>query len=377
MRCAAQHAWRLVPPENIMTPHLLKPPHSGEVENPLPTDTARLSVRLLPSGLGFEALPGESLLDAGQRAGFRFPQACRNGNCLRCEARLLAGSVRQLRTGAVLTAPAGGIAVPPCAVEAMSACELQAEGVLAPGEMPVLTRAAQVAGIDDLAPAIARVRLRLPAGKPVARLAGQYLEILDGNDAFAFSIASPPASGRDLELHVRHGEDNPSSLRVMSLLRTQAVVSLRLPLGDCTLVTEPRLPLLFVAGSTGFAQVRAFVGHALAQGWRVPMHVYWGARRREDLYLLDELLGWQREHANLRVVPVLSTGAGSAGMRQGLVHEAVLADAPDFASLLVYACGSPAMVYAALDAFTAQGLPEERMFSDVFAWAPRQSTETS
>lgn len=240
-----------------------------------------------------------------------------------------------------------------------------------PVSLPVQVCTAQVVGIDDLAPAIARVRLRLPAGEPVARLAGQYLEILDAGDAFAFSIASPPASGRDIELHVRHGEDNPSSLRVMELLRCRPQVDLRLPLGDCTLDREPHLPLLFVAGSTGYAQVRALVGHALAQGWPLPLQVYWGARCREDLYLLDELLGWQREHRNLRVVPVLSSGVADAGLRQGLVHEAVLADAPDFSHLLVYACGSPAMVYATLDAFCAQGLPAARLFSDVFAWAPR------
>lgn len=332
------------------------------------------TVSLLPGGHTFTCTAGESILDAGRRAGFRFPQACRNGTCLRCEARLLAGTVRHLRTG-LCTTGGSGVPVLPCAVEAVSACELLADGVLAPGEMPVQRLAAQIVGVDDLTPAIARVRLRLPAGKPVARLAGQYLEIIDGEEAFAFSIASPPASGRELELHVRHGADNPSSLRVMALLRSRQLVSLRLPLGDCTLVNEPRLPLLFVAGSTGYSQVRALVGHALAQGWQVPVTVYWGARRREDLYLLEELLGWQREHASLRVVPVLSADAGGADMRRGLVHEAVLADAPDFGNLLVYACGSPAMVYAVLDAFTAQGLPAERLFSDVFAWAPRPAPE--
>jgi len=329
------------------------------------------AIRLFPGGHIFACPPGETILNAGQVAGFRFPQACRNGTCLRCEARLLAGTVRHLRSGARVTAAPGGVPVLPCACAPLSACDLAADGVLAPGEMPVVTRAAQVAGVEDLSEEIARVRLRLPAGKPVARLAGQYLEILDGDDAFAFSIAAPPASGRDIELHIRHGADNPSSLRVLALLRRQPVVNLRLPLGDCTLVGEPRLPLLFIAGSTGYAQVRAFVGHAIAGGWRVPMQVYWGARRRADLYLLDELLGWQQAHAGLQVVPVLSADAGDGTLRQGLVHEAVLADAPDFSNLLVYACGSPAMVYAALDAFTARGLPAERLFSDVFAWAPR------
>lgn len=344
------------------------------------TDTAPGAlIHLRPGTNRFHVQDGESILDAGQRAGFSFPQACRNGNCFRCEARLVEGEVKHLRSGEITCAGEQGTAVLPCIVSPRRDCALIAAGVRAPGEMPLQTRAAQILAIDTCAPDIARVRVRLPAGKAVARLAGQYLEILDGENAYAFSMASPPESGRDIELHIRFGADNPSSLRVMELLRASPVVEVRLPMGDCTLISEPRLPLLLIAGSTGFSQVRAFVGHAIAQGWRVPVDVYWGARRREDLYLLDEALSWAESHRNIRVVPVLSGGdAGTPdarALRRGLVHEAVLADAPDFTHLLVYACGSPPMVYAALDAFVARGLPPERMFSDVFAWAPRPAAE--
>lgn len=331
-------------------------------------------IRLLPAGHSFPAAPGESILEAGRRAGYSFPSACRNGNCLRCEGRLLAGEVEHLRSGQ-RTAVGGDPTVLPCIVTPKGNCTLAIDGVFAPGEMPQVTVPAQVVALDLPAGGIACVQLRLPAGRRVARLAGQYLEILDGGEAFAFSMASPPESGRDLELHVRFGDDNPSSLRVMELLRREPVVTLRLPMGDCTLVGEPRLPLLFIAGATGFSQVKAFVAHAIAQGWHVPISLYWGARSPEDLYQRALAEAWAHDHANIRFVPVVSSAAWPSalpkGTRSGLVHEAVLADAPDFTNLLVYACGSPPMVYAARDAFVACGLPPERMFSDVFAWAPR------
>lgn len=234
---------------------------------------------------------------------------------------------------------------------------------------PIRNVTATVVAIEDLTPDIARVFLRLD--EPVVRLAGQYLEILDGDNAYAFSIASPPASGNDIELHVRHGADNPSSLRVMSLLRDSARVMLRLPQGDCVLREEPALPLLFIAGSTGFSQVKAFVEHAIAQGWTVPVTVCWGARSAAELYLHTLPQQWARQHANLRYVPVLSGDEDVAGMRRGLVPAVALESVDDFAQVLVYACGSPPMVYAVLDAFTARGVPAQRIFSDVFAWAPR------
>lgn len=321
----------------------------------------------------FVALPGESLLDAGRRAGFTFPQACRNGNCFRCEGRLLAGEVEHRRTHARLQAAESPEPVLPCIVEARSDCRLRVEGVYGPGELPVLDVAAQVVAVEMLNHNVARIGLRLPAGRRIARLAGQYLEILDPatGAAYAFSIASPPESGRDIELHVRHGEDNPASLAVMALLRGNAVVRVRLPMGDCSLAGEPRLPLLIVAGSTGFSQAKAFVEHAIACRWKIPVALYRGVREPADLYLPDLPEQWARQHANIRCISVISHAADTRGMRHGHVHEAVLADRPDFANLLVYGCGSPPMVYAALDAFTAAGLPRAQFFSDVLAWAPR------
>lgn len=229
--------------------------------------------------------------------------------------------------------------------------------------------AAQVVAVEPLNHNVARVQLWL--AEDVARLAGQYLEIRDGSSVYAFSIASPPESGRDLELHVRHGADNPSSLELLALLRRSSTLQLRLPLGDCVLVDEPAQPLLLIAGATGFSQVHAFVEHAIASGWTMPISVFWGARDATDFYLAEMPARWQREHANIRCRLAVSQGVPAVGMQAGLVHEVALAETPDLARSLVYACGSPPMVYAALDALVAAGLPRERFFSDVLAWAPR------
>lgn len=237
--------------------------------------------------------------------------------------------------------------------------------------LPVTEVIAEVMAIEPLARNVARIRLRLPADRGLVRRAGQYLEIVDGGNAYAFSIASAPDSGCNIELHVRHGEQNPSSLAVMDLLRREPAVRVRLPLGDCTLTGEPVLPLIFVVGSTGFAQAKSFVEHAITNRWQVSISIYWGARTAKDLYLDALARSWAAEYTNIRYIPVLSGTPADAGFRTGLVHEAVLADVADFSGVLVHACGSPAMVYAAADAFVAHGLPADRIFSDVFSWAPR------
>lgn len=326
-----------------------------------------MSFRVVIAGRpdSFQASAGESILDAGRRAGFSFPQACRNGNCLRCEGLLTRGAVVHLRQGAETdSAKTGTCPVLPCIVAARSDCELTMQGVYGPGELPVVDVAAQVIEVQPLTPHVACIRLRLPAGRRIARLAGQYLEILDGDRAYAFSMASPPASGRDVELHLGHGGENPDSMAVLALLQREPVVRVRLPLGDCTLVNEPRLPLIIVAGATGFAQAQALVEHMQASHWRTPVTLYWAVRTADDMYLPEKPLHWQATRPDFRFVPVTTQD----GTR---IQDVVLADGHDPGRRLVYACGSPAMVYALCDALVAAGLPVDRMFSDVFAWAPR------
>jgi ferredoxin len=50
-------------------------------------------VRLLDPPALFEARPGESLLEAAQRAGIVLQSSCRNGTCRTCLRKLDAGTV--------------------------------------------------------------------------------------------------------------------------------------------------------------------------------------------------------------------------------------------------------------------------------------------
>ncbi|MEJ1128244.1 2Fe-2S iron-sulfur cluster-binding protein [Variovorax sp. CCNWLW225] len=53
-----------------------------------------MRVRLEPSGLGFEAETGTTLLKAAESAGIEMPSSCRNGTCRTCICQLLSGSIR-------------------------------------------------------------------------------------------------------------------------------------------------------------------------------------------------------------------------------------------------------------------------------------------
>jgi CDP-4-dehydro-6-deoxyglucose reductase len=130
-------------------------------------------------------------------------------------------------------------------------------------------------------------------------------------------------------------------------------------------------PVIYLAGGTGFAPVKAMIEHAIHQGDLRPAQLYWGARSLEGLYLHDLATRWTATHPQFSYIPVLSeaTAIDAWAGRIGLVHHAVLADHHDLSSHQVYACGAPAMIDAARRDFAARGLPGDQFFADAFTFA--------
>jgi CDP-4-dehydro-6-deoxyglucose reductase len=321
-----------------------------------------MKVTLQPSGAVLDVERGERILDAARRLGYDCPQSCRNGNCHICAALLVNGRVRQAgqshEHGEVFA----------CLAEPEQECVLLWDGVLAPGELPVRELNCQLIECHDAGGDVFRVRLRAPAGKLPRYHAGQYLLLQRADGEFsAFSLASAPQSGRELELHILARD--PSSIAVIEHLRGQGFARIQMPFGDTHLAELPDGPLVLIAAGTGMAQMRSLIEHCRAAGFPHPVHLYWGARRPEDFYELPCWAEWQ-SLPNLFLHRVVSDQCGWQG-RCGLLHEAVRADFVDLKPLHVYASGSPSMVYATLDALVEAGMDARQMRADVFAYAPR------
>lgn len=237
-----------------------------------------------------------------------------------------------------------------------------------------------ITAIEKLNSDVYRVRLKMPSTASMSAefYAGQYLDVLlpDGKQA-SFSIGSAPDQGRDLELHIRHIPDSDISNAILGHLQESANVEVEIPKGDCYLQAHkisPDTRLIMAAASTGFAQVKSVVEHLLANQFGNQIHIYWGARVEEDMYLEKLPMQWAAEHPNVHFEPIVSEPEKSPGWsgRTGLLPEAVLEDFTDFDNVEVFTSGSPAMVYALLDACEERGFTEEKMHSDVFAYAPRK-----
>src|SRR5690606_19369640 len=318
--------------------------------------------------------PSETLLDAGLRAGMALPYECRSGGGGVCKATMIGGQVEmsgyqpsalsdeERRAGRVLL----------CCARALSDVEFEYEENAAARGTRMETYEARVERLDRLAHDVMLVALRLPQGRQVEFEAGQYLNIvLEDGARRSYSFTTPSGSTDLVELHVRLMPGGRFTTHVFESMKVGDAITFEGPVGSFVLHEPSDKPLIFVAGATGFAPVKSLLEQAFRMGIERPLYLYWGVRRRRDLYLTDLPQRWAREHPNFRFVPVLSDPAPEDRWdgRTGLVYEAILADFPDLSGFSVYACGSVRMVEAARPAFVAQGLHEDACFSDAFTAA--------
>jgi NAD(P)H-flavin reductase/quinol-cytochrome oxidoreductase complex cytochrome b subunit/ferredoxin len=324
---------------------------------------------------GAHAVPsraGETLLEAGLRAGLALPYDCRAGGCGVCRCTVLNGRVDlgDYQPAALTEAMRARGEALMCCATALEDVEFEVDVPTLAGEGAVEKGRyrATVEHLERLAPDVVRLLLKLPEGQKLDFVAGQYINIvLDDGAKRAFSFANAPGASDRIELHVRLVPGGRFTTHVFERMRVGDPIEFEGPVGRFTL-HEGERPILFIAGATGFAPIKSIVEDAFACGIGRPMWLYWGVRERTDLYMAELAERWAREHAHFRFVPVLSDADGDPGWsgRRGLVHEALLEDHPDLTGFEVYACGSTRMVETAVPDFVAHGLPENFCYSDAF-----------
>jgi len=329
-------------------------------------------VSIQPSGHEFTVRDGETVLEAGLADGFNLPCGCRNGACGSCRGRILQGSVDYgSHNPAALSAAEkrAGYALFCCA-RPLTDLQIEVREIGASKDIVVRKLPCRVEQIVRPADDVAIVSLKLPSSERLAFLAGQYVEfILKDGQRRAFSIANPPHADQPMELHIRRVPGGSFSDHVWNTMKARDILRFEGPLGSFYLREESDRPVVLVASGTGFAPIKSILEHAFRRGVARPLTLYWGARRRKDLYMLDRPERWAREQANFRFVPVLSEPTPECAWtgRTGLVHQAVMADYADLSGLQVYACGVPVMVNAArADFIGLRGLPPDEFFADSF-----------
>ena len=330
-------------------------------------------VRLEPSGHTFTVAPGETILAAALRQGIGLPYGCRNGACGACKGVLRSGelSYDEYQERALHASEKAAGKALTCCTHPLTDVVFEVRELSGAKDLAIRTMPARVERVERPAEDVAVLYLKLPTGERLQFLAGQYIDILlKSGKRRSFSMANAPHNDQLIELHVRKSPGGAFSGYVFDEMKERAILRFEGPLGTFYMRSDDSgKALIFVAGGTGFAPIKAIIEHVFHHGDDRPMVLYWGARSKKDLYMPELPLRWQREHPGFTYIPVLSEplpGDDWQG-RTGFVHQAVLDDFSDLSGYQVYACGAPAMTDLARQTFVEQrGLPEDEFYCDAF-----------
>lgn len=319
----------------------------------------------IPNGRSFEARADESLLDAALRQGVVFDYSCRTGRCSSCKGRVRSGETSAAHDEIGLSAEdkAHGFVLT-CVRKARGPVELEIDDLRDVVLPEAKTLPCRIQSIERLAHDVVRVMLRLPPTSALEFLPGQYIDIIGAAGLRrSYSIANAPRADKQIELHIREVPDGAMSRYWFQQAKANDLLRLRGPLGTFFLRGQAGKDLVLLATGTGIAPVKAILeGLSSLPADTQPrsLIVYWGGRRREDLY-------WQPpETPGLRFVTVLSRAGYDWTGQRGHVQDVMLREHANLADTLVYACGSDAMINGAQAQLRAAGMPDRQFHSDAF-----------
>ena len=344
--------------------------------------TTEYQITLTPSGHTFQVAADETVLEGALRQGIGLPYGCRNGACGSCKGIIVSGEfdygVYQERTLSADEKSQGKALF--CVGKPCSDMTLNVKEIGGASDIQIRTLPCRVEKKELLAPDVAVLSLKLPAQERLQFMAGQYLDILlkDGKRR-SFSMANAPHHDQFVELHIRLIPDGQFSGYVFNEMRDRAIMRFEGPLGTFFLREDSDKPIIFMAGGTGFAPIKAVIEHALYTHIDREMVLYWGCRSLQDIYMPALPAQWQLEHPNFTFIPVLSDPKAEDNWqgRTGFVHQAIMDDFDSLAGYQIYACGAPIMIELGHKAFVAKGLPEDEFFADSFTYATPETLTTT
>ncbi|MBC8212898.1 MAG: 2Fe-2S iron-sulfur cluster binding domain-containing protein [Gammaproteobacteria bacterium] len=322
-------------------------------------------VTLAPSNRQFEIAEGSTILDAAARSQLSLAHGCRDGSCGSCKSRVLSGQISHPDNCAGITPDelAKGYVLS-CVATADSDIQLESDWYPELDGIKAALFPCKVDSISFPASDIAILTLRLPADSIVNYLPGQYIDLIWKGLRRSYSIACANTQGAGLELHIRQLAHGVFSDLVFNQLKPGTLLRLEGPHGTF-FVRDSEAPIIFLAGGTGFAPIKAMIERLFEQHSTRSIHLYWGAASVDHLYsgLPDE---WHKKYQNFSYTPVISSDDTGWSGHRGLVHQAVLDDHSDLRPFEVYACGSADMITVAKTEFVGRRLLAEHFFSDAF-----------
>lgn len=203
--------------------------------------------------------------------------------------------------------------------------------------------------------------------QPYRYRAGQYANVeCDHHPRVwrVYSMANAPREDNTIDFHVRAVGAGWLSGALVRRLQVGDRIRIAAPMGSMMLEPTSARDIVCVAGGTGLAPIKALIEEFARTNRTRWVHLYFGARDRDDLYDLDDLKRMAARLPWLTVTPVCSDDPEHEG-EHGDVGD-VMASYGPWDHHDVFVSGSPAMVRATLRRLAEIQVPSIRVKYDAF-----------
>jgi len=209
--------------------------------------------------------------------------------------------------------------------------------------------------------------IRVRPDKPFAYQAGNYVTVEIPQRLRLWRNLSPANAPREdgyLEFHVRSIEGGWVSRAIVNHVNEGDIWRVGPPMGVLTVQQSEQRKLLMIAGGTGLAPLAAIIDDLANWKNNPPVHLFFGGRRPEDLYGLDQLRILAATTPWLTVTPVTQEGTVTGGDRGTLATAVIQRGLWEDHDIFV--SGSPGMIRTTVAKLLGAGIDLARINYDPF-----------
>jgi len=321
-----------------------------------------------------EVKGGNPLLFSLAEQGIFIPSACGGkGTCAYCKVRVLDGG------GPVLPTETPFLSAQELEDNIRLSCQVKVRNDLAieiPEELFLIQEfKVRVKSIRDLTNEVKSLSLEiLSPEEGISFQPGQYIQFevpkfkLSKEPEFrAFSLASPPNDLLNIELFVGRVAKGIVSTYIHDYLKEGAEIKVRGPFGDF-FYRDSKRDILMIATGTGLAPIMSILRFFQSEHIQRKTTLFFGTRKKEDLYCMDELRDLEKQLNEFKFIPTLSrepedsAWEGDRGRVTNLIDKTV----KENANIDVYICGNADMVESSADRLKEKGIPDSLIYFDKF-----------
>ncbi|MCQ9208653.1 MAG: 2Fe-2S iron-sulfur cluster binding domain-containing protein [Omnitrophica bacterium] len=224
--------------------------------------------------------------------------------------------------------------------------------------------------IEDLTHDIKMFVFKLVEPTEINFKPGQYVQfcIPDTNEFRAYSVASPADRKESIELLVRLVPGGLCSTYMHEALEEGEQAYLTGPYGEFFLHEESQKDIVCVGGGCGMAPIKSIIDYLFKKGSQKNITYFFGARQKRDLFYLEELDRFEKEHQNFKFIPALSEPLPEDNWtgEVGLITQVMQKHLKHSKNQEAYLCGPAPMIDAAIGVLTSKGVNVNEIYYDKF-----------